>query len=116
VRRSLLYFDIGKRHNLELINIFEKDGKIIFWGGLTLAAENEGVRPVLLIEGSWRDIYGVNGDRIRSLQQHLNRLAVETIPVIYTESIDETFRYLNSVIHRVKEGEFGSLVDRKSVV
>ena len=80
------------------------------------AAETEGIRPVLLIEGSWRDIYGVNGDRIRSLQQHLNRLAVETIPVIYTESIDETFRYLNSVVHRVKEGEFGSLVRPVTVV
>jgi ERCC4-type nuclease len=80
------------------------------------AAQSEGVRPVLLIEGRWKDIYGVNGDRIRSLQQHLNRLAVETIPVIYTESIDETFRYLNSVIHRVKAGEFGSLVRPVTVV
>ena len=80
------------------------------------AAESEGVRPVLLIEGSPRDIYGVSPDRIRSLQQHLNRLSVETLPVVYTESMDETFRYLKSVIARVKGGEFGSLVRPVTVV
>mgnify|MGYP003388148225 FL=1 len=80
------------------------------------AAEDSSYRPVLLVEGSTRDIYGVNGDRIRSLQQHLNRLSVESLPVIYTESIDETFRYLSSVIHRVKGKEFGSLVRPVTVV
>jgi len=80
------------------------------------AAEDSAVRPVLLIEGSPRDIYGVNSDRIRSLQQHLNRLSVETLPVVYTESMDETFRYLNSVVARVKGGEFGSLVRPVTVV
>jgi len=83
---------------------------------ITAAAENPAVRPVLLIEGSTRDIYGVNADRIRSLQQHLNRLSVESVPVVYTESIDETFRYLNSVVHRVKSKEFGSLVRPVTVV
>ena len=80
------------------------------------AAESPNVRTVLLIEGSPRDIYGVSPDRIRSLQQHLNRLSVETLPVVYTESMDETFRYLNSVIARVKAGEFGSLVRPVTVV
>ncbi len=80
------------------------------------AVEESSIRPVLLVEGSPRDIYGVNGDRIRALQQHLNRLSVESIPVIYTESIDETFRYLNSVVHRVKSQEFGSLVRPVTVV
>lgn len=83
---------------------------------ITAAAENPAVRPVLLIEGSTRDIYGVNADRIRALQQHLNRLSVESLPVIYTESMDETFRYLNSVVARVKAGEFGSLVRPVTVV
>ncbi|MDA8718606.1 hypothetical protein N9M03_00235 [bacterium] len=80
------------------------------------AADTSGVRTVLLIEGSPRDIYGVSPDRIRSLQQHLNRLSVESLPVVYTESMDETFRYLNSVIARVKAGEFGSLVRPVTVV
>ncbi len=80
------------------------------------AAEDSSYRPVLLVEGSPRDIYGVNGDRIRALQQHLNRLSVESLPVIYTESIDETFRYLNSIVHRVKSKEFGSLVRPITVV
>jgi len=80
------------------------------------AAEDSSYRPVLLVEGSPRDIYGVNGDRIRALQQHLNRLSVESLPVIYTESIDETFRYLNSIVHRVKSKEFGSLVRPVTVV
>ena len=80
------------------------------------AVEDSSVRPVLLVEGSTRDIYGVNGDRIRALQQHLNRLSVESIAIVYTESIDETFRYLNSVVHRVKAQEFGSLVRPVTVV
>ena len=80
------------------------------------AAVDSNVRPVLLVEGSTRDIYGVNADRIRALQQHLNRLSVESVPVVYTESIDETFRYLNSVVHRVKSKEFGSLVRPVTVV
>jgi len=80
------------------------------------AAKDANIRPILLIEGSPRDIYGVNGDRIRALQQHLNRLSVESIPIVYTESIDETFRYINSVVHRVKAGEFGSLVRPVTVV
>ncbi len=80
------------------------------------ASSDTSVRPVLLIEGSPRDIYGVNPDRIRSLQQHLNRLSVESLPVVYTESMDETFRYLNSVIARVKANEFGSLVRPVTVV
>ena len=36
--------------------------------------------------------------------------------MVYTESIDETFRYLNSVVHRVKSKEFGSLVRPVTVV
>jgi ERCC4-type nuclease len=80
------------------------------------SAVDSNVRPVLLVEGSTRDIYGVNADRIRALQQHLNRLSVESVPVVYTESIDETFRYLNSVVHRVKSKEFGSLVRPVTVV
>ena len=80
------------------------------------AAVDSNVRPVLLVEGSTRDIYGVNADSIRALQQHLNRLSVESVPVVYTESIDETFRYLNSVVHRVKSKEFGSLVRPVTVV
>jgi ERCC4-type nuclease len=80
------------------------------------AAQDSNTRPILLVEGSPRDIYGVNGDRIRALQQHLNRLSVESIPIVYTESIDETFRYINSVVHRVKACEFGSLVRPVTVV
>ncbi len=81
-----------------------------------LEATEEGFKPILLIEGSWADIYSATPESIKGLQQHLNRLSVEAIPVIYTDDLNETFRYINSVVARLKDDSFGTLVRPVTVV
>ena len=50
-------------------------------------------RKYLIIEGSSRDIFSSNQNQIESLQQFLNRLSSEVLPVVYTSSLDETIRF-----------------------
>ena len=73
-------------------------------------------RNYLIIEGSPRDIFTANKNQIQSLQQFLNRMSSEAIPVIYTESLDETVRFTRSHALRMKEGELHQLVRPVTVV
>ena len=73
-------------------------------------------RNYLIIEGSPRDIFTANKNQIQSLQQFLNRMSSEAIPVIYTESLDETVRFTRSHALRMEEGELHQLVRPVTVV
>ena len=70
---------------------------------------------ILLVEGSWTDVYA-EPDRIKGLQTFFNRMCVEVCPVIYTESFDETIRYLRSLSLRVKDETVNTLVRPVTVV
>ena len=70
---------------------------------------------ILLIEGSPNSIYG-KPDSIKGLQTYFNRMCVEVCPVIYTESFDETIRYIRSFSLRVKDDTVNTLVRPVTVV
>ena len=70
---------------------------------------------ILLIEGSPKSIYG-KPDSIKGLQTYFNRMCVEVCPVIYTESFDETIRYIRSFSLRVKDESVNTLVRPVTVV
>jgi len=75
-----------------------------------------GGRNYLIIEGSPRDIFTANPNQIQSLQQFFNRLTSEAIPVIYTESLDETIRFIRSHALRMEENELYQLIRPVTVV
>ena len=52
-------------------------------------------RNYLIIEGSLRHLYRQQ-NQVQSLQQFLNRMSSEVLPVVYTESLDETIRFVRS--------------------
>ena len=73
-------------------------------------------RKYLIIEGSPRDIFSSNPNQIESLQQFLNRLSSEVLPVVYTSSLDETIRFIRSHALRMEEGELHQLIRPVTVV
>ena len=75
-----------------------------------------GGRNYLIIEGSPRDIFTANPNQIQSLQQFFNRLTSEAIPVVYTESLDETIRFIRSHALRMEENELYQLIRPVTVV
>lgn len=75
-----------------------------------------GGRNYLIIEGSPRDIFTANSNQIQSLQQFFNRLTSEAIPVIYTDSLDETIRFIRSHALRMEEEELHQLIRPVTVV
>ncbi|MAH42607.1 hypothetical protein CL614_02680 [archaeon] len=73
---------------------------------------------ILLIEGRlqnsrlWRQKkYAL----VRMLQRFLNRMCAEVLPVVYTDSKNDTANYVESVCKRLESGDYGTLV-RKTVV
>lgn len=70
---------------------------------------------ILLVEGSPTDVYA-KPDGIKGLQTFFNRMCVEVCPVIYTESFDETIRYIRSFSLRVKDETVYTLVRPVTVV
>ena len=70
---------------------------------------------ILLVEGSWSEVYA-DMDSIKGLQTFFNRMCVEVCPVIYTDSLDETIRYVRSLSLRVKDGSVNQLVRPVTVV
>ena len=70
---------------------------------------------ILLIEGSWSEVYA-DMDSIKGLQTFFNRMCVEVCPVIYTDSLDETIRYVRSLSLRIKDGSVNTLVRPTTVV
>ena len=73
-------------------------------------------KPMLIIEGSKDLIYGASKSDVASLQAHLNRLAGEVLPVLYTSDRDSTVRQVVAIRRRVAEGEFGTLIRPITVV
>ena len=70
---------------------------------------------VLLVEGSPNQVYG-DANSVRGLQTFFNRVCVEVCPVIYTESFDETIRYIRSISLRIKDGSVNTLVRPITVI
>jgi ERCC4-type nuclease len=70
---------------------------------------------VLLVEGSWAEVYA-DASSIKGLQTFFNRMCVEVCPVIYTDSFDETIRYIRSFSLRVKDGTVNTLVRPTTVI
>lgn len=73
-------------------------------------------RNYLIIEGSSRDIFTANKNQVQSLQQFLNRMSSEVLPVVYTESLDETIRFVRSHALRMETEELHQLVRPVTVV
>lgn len=73
-------------------------------------------RSFLIVEGSPRDVFTANQNQIRSLQQFFNRVSSEVLPVVYTDSLDETIRYIRSHSLRMQEGELYQLIRPVTVV
>lgn len=75
---------------------------------------------ILLIEGklnqSWIWRNKKNYSQIAGLKKFLNRMSVEAIPVVYTESKGDTVRYVESLIKRIETGDFRTLVRKTTVV
>lgn len=73
-------------------------------------------RTYLIIEGTSKDLFTANQNQVRSLQQFFNRMSSEVLPVVYTESLDETIRFIRSHALRMAEGELHQLVRPVTVV
>jgi|TARA_R110000824_G_scaffold374637_1_gene565209 ERCC4-type nuclease len=73
-------------------------------------------RTYLIIEGTSKDIFTANSSQVRSLQQFLNRMSSEVLPVVYTDSLDETIRFIRSHALRMSEGEVHQLIRPVTVV
>ena len=73
-------------------------------------------RTYLIIEGTPRDIFTANKNQLQSLQQFLNRMSSEVLPVVYTDSLDETIRFIRSHALRMAEGEVHQLIRPVTVV
>lgn len=75
---------------------------------------------ILLIEGkinqSWMWRNKKNYSRIQGLKKFLNRMSVEAIPVVFTESKNDTVKYIETVADRIEKGDFRVLVRKTTVV
>ena len=75
---------------------------------------------ILLIEGklnqSWIWRNKKNYSRIQGLKKFLNRMSVEAIPVVFTESKNDTVKYINGLANRIEVGDFKILVRKTTVV
>lgn len=75
---------------------------------------------ILLIEGklnqSWIWRNKKNFSQIKGLKKILNRLSVEAIPVVFTESKNDTVKYVETLRDRIARGEFRILVRKTTVV
>ena len=75
---------------------------------------------ILLIEGklnqSWVWRNKKNYSRIEGLKKFLNRMSVEALPVVFTESKADTIKYVESLSNRIVNGEFRVLVRKTTVV
>lgn len=75
---------------------------------------------ILLIEGklnqSWIWRNKKNYSQIKGLQKFLNRLSVEAIPVIFTDSKKDTINYVKGLQGRIENEEFRVLVRKTTVV
>ncbi len=59
----------------------------------------------VIIEGKTEDFYSPNPDDWKGFRAFLNRVASEVCPVIYTDTVSETTRYVNGLKLRIKEGK-----------
>lgn len=75
---------------------------------------------ILLIEGklnqSWIWRNKKNYSRIQGLRKFLNRMSLEAIPVVFTDSKNDTVKYVKGLIKRIEEGDFRYLVRKTTVV
>lgn len=75
---------------------------------------------ILLIEGklnqSWIWRNKKNYSQIKGLKKFLNRMCVEAIPVVFTESKADTARYVKYVHDRQVSGDYRVLVRKTTVV
>jgi len=75
---------------------------------------------ILLIEGKWNQSYtwrkSKNYSRIKGLQTFLNRISVEAVPVIYTDSKNDTIKYIEGLVKRIESGDYKILVRKTTVV
>ena len=60
---------------------------------------------VVIIEGTNKDIFTANQNQVRSLH-----MSSEVLPVVYTDSLDETIRFIRSHALRMAEGEVHQLI------
>ena len=75
---------------------------------------------ILLIEGklnqSWIWRNKKNYSQISGLKKFLNRMSVEALPVVYTDSKNDTVKYVEGVLKRLETGDFRTLVRKTTVV
>lgn len=75
---------------------------------------------ILLIEGklnqSWMWRNKKNYSRIQGLKKFLNRMSVEAIPVVFTDSKNDTVKYVKTLEDRLEKGDFRVLVRKTTVV
>ena len=75
---------------------------------------------ILIVEGKWNQSYtwrkGKNYSRIKGLQTFLNRISVEALPVIYTDSKNDTIKYIEGLVKRIQSGDYKMLVRKTTVV
>ena len=75
---------------------------------------------ILIIEGKWNQSYTwrktKNYSKIKGLQSFLNRMSVEAIPVIYTDSKNDTIKYIENIVKRLESKDYKMLVRKTTVV
>lgn len=75
---------------------------------------------ILLIEGklnqSWIWRNKKNYSRIQGLKKFLNRMSVEAIPVVFTDSKNDTIKYVETISQRIQNNDFKVLVRKTTVV
>jgi ERCC4-type nuclease len=64
----------------------------------------------LIVEGRPSDFYAPNPDDWGHFRAFLNRLSVEVLPVVFTDSIMETARYINAFKLRLEDNSQGHFV------
>jgi ERCC4-type nuclease len=75
---------------------------------------------ILIIEGKWNQSYiwrkSKNYSKIKGLQTFLNRMSVEALPVVYTDSKNDTMKYIKNLGNRIVNDEYKMLVRKTTVV
>ena len=75
---------------------------------------------ILIIEGKWNQSYiwrkSKNYSKIKGLQTFLNRMSVEALPVVYTDSKNDTMKYIKTLGNRIVNDEYKMLVRKTTVV
>ena len=64
----------------------------------------------LIVEGKPEDFYSPSPDDWGHFRAFLNRVSVEVCPVVYTDTITETARYINSFKLRLEDDKQGHFV------